>query len=116
MRSRPVDVAFLKEPCNAPPYRHRSFHIINRPQLGRRLKYFMRLVAIGFAYCANRSEVTDLSYSSGPENNYGGRHACRYRSSPRYSASIVPRQFELPQWQANFFFDFSVIGSSISIA
>ena len=26
------------------------FMLINRPQPGRRLKYFMRLVAIGFAY------------------------------------------------------------------
>ena len=41
----------LNEPCNAPRYWHRSFHTINRPQPGGRLKYFMRLVAIGFAYC-----------------------------------------------------------------
>jgi hypothetical protein len=31
-------------------------------------------------------------------------------------SSIVPRHFELPQWQAYFFFDSSVTGSSISSA
>jgi periplasmic protein TonB len=45
-----VHISFLKEPRDAPPHWHCSFHIINRPQLGRQLKYFMRLVAIGFAY------------------------------------------------------------------
>jgi hypothetical protein len=50
MRVRPVHISFLKETRNALSYRHCSFHGINRPQPGRRLKYFMRLVAIGFAY------------------------------------------------------------------
>ena len=50
MRVRPVHVSFLKEARNALTYRHCSFHIINRPQTGRGLKYFMRLVAIGFGY------------------------------------------------------------------
>jgi len=72
MRVRPVDVSVLDEPCNALPYRHCSFHVLNRPQSGRRLKYFMHLVAIGFAYGRDRSEVTDVSYSSGPDNNYAG--------------------------------------------
>ena len=68
MRVRPVDVSVLDEPCNALPYRHCSFHVLNRPQSGRQLKYFMHLVAIGFAYGRDRSEVTDVSYSSGPDN------------------------------------------------
>ena len=50
MRVRPVHISFLKEARNALSYRHCSFHIINRPQVGRVLKYFMRLVPIGFAY------------------------------------------------------------------
>ncbi len=50
MRVRPVHVSFLKETRDALSYRHCSFHVINRPQPGRVLKYFMRLVAIGFAY------------------------------------------------------------------
>ena len=50
MRVRPVHISFLKEACNALSYRHCSFHIFNRPHLGRHLKYFMRLVAIVFAY------------------------------------------------------------------
>ena len=50
MRVRPVHVSFLKETRNALSYRHCSFHVINRPQPGRVLKYFMRLVPIGFAY------------------------------------------------------------------
>jgi hypothetical protein len=45
-----VHISFLKEARNALSYRHSRFHIINRPQPGRVLKYFMRLVAIGFAY------------------------------------------------------------------
>lgn len=52
-----MDVSFLKEPRNALAYRHCSFHMINRPQLGRRLKYFMRLVAIGVAYRGKEWEL-----------------------------------------------------------
>ena len=50
MRVSPVHISFLKETRNALSYRHCSFHIINRPQPDLGLKYFMRLVAIGFAY------------------------------------------------------------------
>jgi predicted RNA binding protein YcfA (HicA-like mRNA interferase family) len=50
MRVRPVHISFLKETRKALSYRHCSFHIFNRPQPSRVLKYFMRLVAIGFAY------------------------------------------------------------------
>jgi hypothetical protein len=53
VRARPVHVPGLDKPCNAPPHWHCSFHGINRPQLGRGLKDFMRLVAIGSAYTAN---------------------------------------------------------------
>ena len=107
MRVRPVHISFLKEARNALSYRHCSFHIINRPQAGRVLKYFMRLVPIGFAYGGDRSRVSDPA-----------KFRCRSaaRQARPYSASIVPRQFEAPQWQANFLFDSSVIGSSISIA
>src|SRR6266513_2421865 len=50
---------------------------------------------------------------------FRGRKEGRSRRLPlqrrqRYGPSIVPRQFELPQWQAYFFFDSSVMGSSIS--
>ena len=68
MRSRPVDISFLEEARNALSYRYSSFHVINRPQPGGRLKYFVRLEAIGFAY--------PVAFSS---------------------SSIVPRQFEAPQ-------------------
>ena len=50
MRVRPVHVSFLKETRKALSYRHCSFHIINGPQPGCGLKYFMRLVAIGIGY------------------------------------------------------------------
>jgi hypothetical protein len=50
------------------------------------LKDFIRLGAIGFAY---------------PEDSW--------------SSIIVPRQFEAPQWHANFFLADSVIGSSSSM-
>ena len=63
-----MDVSFLNEARNALPHRHCSFHTINRPQSGRRLKYFMRLDAIGFAYWGDRSEVTDLGRNFGPAN------------------------------------------------
>jgi hypothetical protein len=69
------------------------------PQSGGRLKYFIRLVAIGFAYFRGfgfTGVVSDPGYN--------------------YRWSIVPRHFELPQWQANFFFDSSVVGSSICSA
>jgi hypothetical protein len=86
MRSRPVDVSFLEEARNTLSYRYSSFHVINRPQPEAGLKYLMRLQAIGLAY-----------------------------SVASFSSSIVPRQFEAPQWQANFFLAASVIGSSICI-
>ena len=111
-----MDVSFLKEPRNALPHRHCSFHTINRPQSGPRLKYFMRLGAIGIAYCGIAPKSPTSAADLGLLINYAGPRTCRYRSTPRCRASIVSRQFELPQWQANFFFDFSVIGSSISIA
>jgi hypothetical protein len=50
MRVSPVHMSFLKETRKALSYRHCSFHIINGPQPGCGLKYFMRLVAIGIAY------------------------------------------------------------------
>ena len=59
MRVRPVHVSFLKETRNALSYRHCSFHVINRPQPGRVLKYFMRLVAIGFAYGEEKHALQD---------------------------------------------------------
>jgi hypothetical protein len=68
MRSRPVDISFLEEARNTLSYRYSSFHGINRPQPEARLKYFMRLQAIGLAY-----------------------------SVAVFSSSIVPRQFEAPQ-------------------
>jgi len=34
MRPRPVHISFLKESRDALPYRHCSFHVVNRPQLG----------------------------------------------------------------------------------
>jgi hypothetical protein len=69
MRSRPVDISFLEEARDALSHRSSSFHVINRPQSKGGLKYFIRLGAIGFAYC--------------------GGFFC--------SSSIVPRQFEAPQ-------------------
>jgi hypothetical protein len=36
--------------------------MINRPQPGRLLKYFIRLGPIGFAYCRERSGVSDPDY------------------------------------------------------
>ena len=87
--------------------------MVNGPQLGCRLKYFMRLVAIGFAYCRERFGVSDLGCKI---RRWRLRlKICGAKARP-YSASIVPRQFAAPQWQANFLFDSSVIGSSISIA
>jgi predicted permease len=87
MRSRPVDISFLEEARDTLSHRSSSFHVINQPQSKGGLKYFIRLGAIGFAYS-------------------GGFFG---------SSSIVPRQFEAPQRQANFFLAASVIGSSISI-
>jgi hypothetical protein len=49
-----VDISFLEEARNTLSYWHSSFHAITRPQSGRELKYFMRLVGIGFDY---RKEV-----------------------------------------------------------
>jgi len=81
-----MDISFLEEAWNTLSYRYSSFHIINGPQAEAGLKYFVRLEAIGFAY-----------------------------STASVSSSIVPRQFEAPQAQANFFLAASVIGSSICI-
>ena len=36
--------------------------MVNGPQLGCRLKYFIRLGPIGFAYCKERFGVSDLGY------------------------------------------------------
>jgi hypothetical protein len=68
MRSRPVEISFLEEARNTLSYRYSSFHVINRPQSGAGLKYFMRLQAIGLTYWV-----------------------------AAFSSSIVPRQFEAPQ-------------------
>jgi hypothetical protein len=54
MRVGPVYISFLKETRDALSYRHCSFHILNRPQLGCGLKYFMRLAAIGIAYAGRK--------------------------------------------------------------
>ena len=59
MRMRPVHISFLQEARNALSYRHCSFHIINWPQAGRGLKYFMRLVAIGFGYSGEKTRIAD---------------------------------------------------------
>ncbi len=80
MRVRPVHISFLKEARNALSYRHCSFHIINRPQKGRPLKYFMRLVAIGSAY--RKAEVRSRRLEREKpdtgnwkaENNFRGLH------------------------------------------
>ena len=79
-----MDISLLEEARDTLSYWHFGFHVINRPQSGRRLKDFIRLGEIGFDYRATRK------------------------------ASIVPRQFDAPQRHANFFLDASVIGSSIS--
>ena len=47
-----MHVSGFDEPCDSPPDRHCSFHTFNRPQLSLRLKYFIHLVGIGIAYCA----------------------------------------------------------------
>ena len=47
-----MHVSGFDEPCNTPPHWRCHFHTFNRPQLGFRLKYFIRLVRIGIAYCA----------------------------------------------------------------
>jgi hypothetical protein len=84
----------------------------------------MRLVAIGFAYSGveGRSHrqrlqvpgaVSNLAGTAVSDSSEGVREQAGYR---RYNPSIVPRHFELPQWQAYFFFDSSVMGSSISSA
>jgi len=57
MRVRSIDISFLKETRNALSYRHCRFHIFNRPQPGRVLKDFMRLVAIGFAYGEENTQL-----------------------------------------------------------
>ena len=75
---------------------------MNWPQPGDGLKDFMRLVGIGFAY-RGRSEVRVKKEKLRRDNQ-------------EEVSSIVPRHFELRQWQANLFFDSSVIGSSISSA
>jgi hypothetical protein len=61
MRSLPVHVSCLKEACNALTYWHFSFHMGNWPHLGRQLKYFVRLVAIGFAY-EGRLTIADCGF------------------------------------------------------
>ena len=61
MRVGPVHISFLKETRNALSYRHCSFHTINGPQPGCRLKYFMRLAAIGFAYWTAMSSLILLT-------------------------------------------------------
>jgi len=67
--------------------------MVNGPQLGCRLKYFMRLGPIGFAYCRERCGVSDLGYKI---RRWRLRlKICGIRWP--YSASIVPRQFEAPQ-------------------
>jgi hypothetical protein len=52
VRTRPEHVSSFDEPCNTPPHWHCRFHTFNLPQLGFRLKYFIRLARIGIAYCA----------------------------------------------------------------
>jgi len=47
-----VHISGFDEPCNAPPHWHCRFHTFNQPQLSFRLKYFIPLVRIGIAYCA----------------------------------------------------------------
>ena len=47
-----MHVSAFDEPCNTPPHWHCRFHTFNRPQLGFRLKYFIRLARIGIAYCS----------------------------------------------------------------
>ena len=63
-----MHVSGFDEPCNAPPDWHCSFHTINQPQLSLRLKYFIRLVGIGIAYCG---EAGDHRAELGENAEYG---------------------------------------------
>jgi hypothetical protein len=51
-----VDISLLEEARDTLSYWHFGFHVINRPQSGRRLKDFIRLGGIGFDYRATRNE------------------------------------------------------------
>jgi hypothetical protein len=84
MRVRPVHISFLKEARNALSYRHCSFHVINRPQPGRVLKYFMRLVSIGFAYGnAERGIKKEEVRSRMPEPNAENfQHLQNFKADP----------------------------------
>ena len=55
-----MDISFLEEARNTLSYWHFGFHVINRPQSGPGLKYFMRLGGIGFSYDGKLAAGTPL--------------------------------------------------------
>jgi hypothetical protein len=68
-------------PRNKPPHWHGRFHTFNRPQLSFRLKYFIRLVRIGIAYCAEAWSKKQISEKNAEYEETIRKSGCHWKKN-----------------------------------